>query len=306
MKELSEAIENLLWFFYRVFLTLIPAAFFVVAALLLTQKYFPDFFSIELPGQLWETLKINAAVFIFIAAFIVNIIIEGLFHFMNNYLLDYGGLAKSIVTKKYDAYMHLIDKDVKSSLGIDGFISHRGNFFNLLKFRIAEQNQGYNNLFWYLISKEYLFNNLLIAICLLMFFFLPAGIMHDTNSKGYLSVLLLVQGMLLLLFLTSSQHFLRKKYKLEKKHKAFLALPRYYYWFYLFFFAGISLKAIAPFFPGFISDLFVLTGINLALYPLLFSLLSRGFKEFLQVEEAMIDAFINIKYSKEIYSHDKK
>jgi len=194
MKEITESIERLLWFVYRVLFTLLPSAFLFFVLILFFSFYdYNALFNLE---TLFQNLGAEKWVFTFSIIFCINLILESLTHFFFR-LLNFNKISQDRYSndKSLEKLLALNNQTILDCLKLNqGRIHLDSAFFNYGLLQGNGKTSWFNNYAWFLISREFLFSNLSISILICHIAFLPIILSNYFNlSMIWVIVFLMIQ-----------------------------------------------------------------------------------------------------------------
>lgn len=194
MKEITESIERLLWFLYRVLFTLLPSTFLFFVLVIFLKFYSQDAFSkLE---SVFRNFGIQDWIFTFAIIFCINLILESLTHFFFR-LLNFDKISQDRYSndKSLEQLLTLNNKTIYDCLKLNqGRIHLDSAFFNYGLIQGTGKSSWFNNYAWFLISREFLFSNLSISILICNIAFIPIFLVDYFNiSMNWLIVFYMFQ-----------------------------------------------------------------------------------------------------------------
>lgn len=206
MKEATEFIERLLWFIYRVLFTVIPGVFmFLICYIFL---YYTNSNLPEQINDLLDEIRPVKWLALFSIIFCMSTLLEAIANVIFK-TLDFKGITRN----KYGNDKILIklletnNKDlleVSKSQEDDEKINLNETLFNFGLLTGNQQSNWFNNYIWFLISREYIFTNLAVALSAGAFVFFPYFLYYEyhLNFKIFYLFQVIQLGFLILIFLT--------------------------------------------------------------------------------------------------------
>lgn len=295
MKELSEYVERILWFIYRVLFTLIPAMFLLIVLFLFVVST-----NLELEEWLLVSIKkieLNIWISIFAIVYMLNVLLEALTSFML-YLLDFRNLASSVYEsdESFKSLMEKYNPEVFNIIKIDsGKIQLKRGLFNfgLIK---GDRSVWFNNYVWFLISREFLFSNSALVLISINLFLLPVFLykVYKLNFICFLG-LQIIESVIVILLVRLTKFFLRNHYGNEYSDTSNKFNS-------IYVFVLVAASTIALILVNLSSGIYISIGVflltNIILCIMVPILYLRTCREYVNVEYLVMVNYLNRNYNK--------
>ncbi|MBK7360505.1 MAG: hypothetical protein IPI96_14965 [Saprospiraceae bacterium] len=316
VEESISGIEKLIGFIYRILFTLIPSGAFLCISFLFLKFNFPN--TIDSINELfsgihsfWQVLLPLCLIFSF------SLLLESMDLLLFYYVMDFGNLSsirifklkeranlKKLKNKDLNALYNLPENDSS----IKRIIEHSHYTLGLVK-SLMNHPRVFSHIY-YQLGREFVFNNLTVVFLLIANFFAPYVVAsyfsHNFNFNHFWFYQAL-QPILSIIYLWVSYRLL-KKYNDFKNHdstpdfsfKKFF--PQIFTFPYIFF-AILSLLIV---FGSFVLPLafklkethLLFIAFNFFMFPVILSMVFRGFKEYLNVEKYYLAYFVEKHFLK--------
>ncbi len=325
MDKATNGINQLLWFIHRTLFELIPSVlldvfiyFFMKSFITKHKSSFPDWIV-----SFKNYLSSNSYSFWHITLIFSIVIITHLLLEASSIVLGYTYIEKrhSENYETYPNYLLFKDKintELKTKFG-DNYSFNPQEVVGVMRYKIMEEHKEFNTYLWYITTGTTTLGNLTVALMFVSVLFIPLLSLdyHATTDffKIYYPILVLLNAAIIWIF---QSRLLNKKIKelnvwemnnnLGEENKSFLAWGKYEIVIlstailgYIFFCIGVNQSSC---YYEFLKNVLFSIGLNLLLLPLLYLILVYKVIESKRFGKKMLDAFISIRYNKEIFNEN--
>ena len=299
MKDFSDGLEKVLWFFYRVLFPAIPGVFFVLFVIFYAYIYFTGLnLNIDTIKNILVNVSNISATFILILSFIVASIFEGIGYIIVFKLMKIASIANKIYDddKNLKIMAERLSKDTDNIVNL----SPNGKLYNgslSLNLAIVLGNSNYpffNNYFWFLISREYILINIVVCLISIVFFFCPLTLcklnkeIFDNINFFFMQI---VQIVLIILLIYTSKKVIIDFFEKDSNLKISI-----YYGIILSFISILGMVGILFFDNNSVRNWGILILCNALLFTITPLCIARVIREFLHIEYLIAATYIHSKY----------
>jgi hypothetical protein len=311
--EPISGVEKVIGFIYRILFTIIPSGAFLCVAFLFLNLYSPAtagsvkslFSGIN---AFWQVLLPLCLIFS------LSLFIESLDLLLFYYMMDFGNLtnlrifgeknAPPLYDLKNSDFNELYNK-TQSDTSIRRFVQTSHYSLGLIK-SLMHHPRVFSHIY-YQLGREFVFNNLTVVVLLISNCFAPYVIASFSGSHHYrayqASQPILSVGYLILayVFLKKYNAYKTVREKLEitgpkSYFKNFYKIP-----YFLFHLLAVLLFISCWAFPSAVRErdsLKLFAAFNCLLFPILLTMVFKGFKEYLNVEKYYLAYFVERHFVK--------
>lgn len=172
MKEATEYFERILWFIYRVIFTLLPSVVLSFITFLFFNSFFPE--KLLVLEKSFSSFGLEKWIVLLVIIFCLNLILESLTNFFVYRLVNFRKLSQERYSKD-ESLKTLLQTYNPTIFGIltknYGEIALEATLLNYGVMYGESKSALFTNYLWFLISREFLFCNLSIAVIICYLFY---------------------------------------------------------------------------------------------------------------------------------------